>query len=304
VLTETPPEQGSSSEDPLDLTDVTPKQLKGVAGEAKTQVTVTLYWSEYYHGKWQPARTSDVNKPLALGDFPPSGSGAFDRTLLRLRSSKENPNELLVHVSYEASEDHFKLYDTHGLPVRAQDDSFEPALDISPIGQLPRSRSFAEAPEPFGITYFDPWAPAAEWTDERQVLGKGTLYEIVDPRHPVTEVFKAPFFLQDPRHVFFVTSRTSLVLVGEYLPIGISRPPLIAHAGLTLLVQPDYAWLPAKTLLLTDPGRPGVVDPSPVESFLKRDRHIHRAIGTTGTLSYGDRLIGPGGSVALGKNIR
>ena len=40
-------------------------------------VQAVLCWSEYYNGKWQPAKTSDVNNPVPLGPYVPAGAGAF-----------------------------------------------------------------------------------------------------------------------------------------------------------------------------------------------------------------------------------
>ena len=47
-------------------------------------VQAVLCWSEYYNGKWQPTKTSDVNQPLSLSEFPVTGPGSFDRSILRL----------------------------------------------------------------------------------------------------------------------------------------------------------------------------------------------------------------------------
>ena len=36
-----------------------------------------LCWSEYYNGKWQPAKTSDVDRPTLLGDVRSRRDDAF-----------------------------------------------------------------------------------------------------------------------------------------------------------------------------------------------------------------------------------
>jgi Neuraminidase-like domain len=45
-----------------------------------TQVTVqaALCWCEYYNGKWQPMKTSDLNRPTTIGSFDPTGDGSFE----------------------------------------------------------------------------------------------------------------------------------------------------------------------------------------------------------------------------------
>ena len=51
----------------------------------KVTVQAVLCWSEYYNGKWQPTKTSDVNRPTQPGQFPLDD--AFDRSTLRLSRS-------------------------------------------------------------------------------------------------------------------------------------------------------------------------------------------------------------------------
>ena len=45
------------------------------AGQGSVTVQAVLCWTEYYNGKWQPTKTSDVNLPTTIGNFDPSGSG-------------------------------------------------------------------------------------------------------------------------------------------------------------------------------------------------------------------------------------
>ena len=52
--------------------------------QAKNQVAISaiLCWSEFYNGKWQPTKTSDVNLPTSLSFFGNNGGGlgVFDAT--------------------------------------------------------------------------------------------------------------------------------------------------------------------------------------------------------------------------------
>ena len=187
-----------------------PSELQGVAGKATTRVTLTLYWSEHYHGKWQPARTSDVNKPVVLGEFSPLGDGAFDRASLTLRSSEGRSGELNVIVDYTgrtswASYQYFKLYNTHSLPIGG---THREGDDVRV--RTEREREFSESSDEndviFTVTYFDPSGRGAQQSFDRKILDKGVFYDIVRPRHYVAGIFEAPFFYQDRRHVFFVKS--------------------------------------------------------------------------------------------------
>ena len=73
-----------------------------------------LCWSEFYNGKWQPAKTSNVNLPTTL----------FNQTAIRLGVAVEG-DALRLHVGFEFFADtwpgSFLFYNTHSLPVRGED---------------------------------------------------------------------------------------------------------------------------------------------------------------------------------------
>jgi hypothetical protein len=45
----------------------------------------------------------------------------------------------------------------------------------------------------------------------------------------------------------------------------------------------------------------GVIDPAPMRRFVTEDANIHRGIGTTIGVMYGDRQIGPSGSISTAR---
>ena len=293
IIQESPPDQGESqSSGSLDMTSVTPSQLKGVAGEPRTRVRAALYWSEYVHRQWQPPRTSEVSRSLRLGDF---NAGDFDRTKIRLASSENRDGDLFVSVSYDGSEDrHYKLFNANSVPVRKR--KYLHQLDVpTPV----RGRGFSRKSSPFTVSYRDSSASGDNWNFDQKVLKSGELYEVMGPRHPLARLFDSPFFFQDRQHVFFVEPARSLVTVGGSLDIGVWKPPQDLVIDLPVLVEPEIIIPPEDFLLPPDLIRPGVVDPSPVESFLGRDRYVHRVMGTTGTVAFGGRVIGPGGSMTI-----
>jgi hypothetical protein len=267
----------------LEASELLPK------GDAKVRVNVNLYWSEYYNGKWQPPKTSDVNQPISFGEFPPAGDGAFDRAKLTL-ANDFSPDVLYIFVYYPGQPDQyrFELYNTHSLPVIGA-----PGTEV---GAITRGRSFSKEGPLLVATYHEPFSEGFS----REVLSKVELYDVVEPRHGVKDIFEAPFFFQDRRHAFFVRSVESTVSVAESGDIGIQLevakietpvvPPIIIEPG------PDDLELQEEIVFSPVVIQPGVVDPSPVESFLNQDVYIDQIMGTVGTVQYGDRLIGPGGS--------
>ena len=45
----------------------------------KVNVTAVLCWTEFYNGKWQPTKTSDINRPASLGSFRSNWTGVIGR---------------------------------------------------------------------------------------------------------------------------------------------------------------------------------------------------------------------------------
>ncbi|WP_169613701.1 neuraminidase-like domain-containing protein [Nodosilinea sp. P-1105] len=115
-------------------------------GDIKIKVTAMLNWSEYYHGKWQPVKTSDLNDPIRLGDdFTPSGSNAFVRAKTALHPIVYE-NLLLIDVWHSGKRcDSFLLYNTHSLPLYSNKSSFTVTQDIAQIGDRLNTRGMHQA---------------------------------------------------------------------------------------------------------------------------------------------------------------
>jgi hypothetical protein len=146
---------GNKTSDPvtkLSLNDLQQAGAVGAAQQVQGNVTVSavLCWSEYYNGKWQPQKTSDINRPTTIGTFDASGPGAFDpaRALLQLAPAtvadeyyslkyRETAppasilaNALVLGITWSPSvpvfmtpwfTGGFVLHNTHSLPVRWED---------------------------------------------------------------------------------------------------------------------------------------------------------------------------------------
>jgi len=105
---------------PTSATSIDPSQVIK-KNPVTVDVQAVLCWSEYYNGKWQPTKTSDVNQQLNIGNFAAAGDKTFNRAALMLRSSVNVPDELLIHVGYPGHDwKYFVLYNTHSLPVPMQ----------------------------------------------------------------------------------------------------------------------------------------------------------------------------------------
>jgi len=171
--------------------------VQDLAFRAAATLTVSLFWSEYYNGRWQSPRTSDPDRPIDLGaEFSVVG----DPHLLRLASDVEddrtgvrdslgiivlNPGEGGTGNSW------FRLHTTHSLPVRRQDDAG------GSVG-IPSERQFSGS-GPLVITYQDEgFHPLTVLRTTRWP------YRGIGPMHRLDDPHRAPFFFEDSRHVFYV----------------------------------------------------------------------------------------------------
>ena len=145
ILKQTPLDGGNPTNVAKDVDLASVKVSQIIVDQPKITVQALLCWSEYYNGKWQPTKTSDVNKPTTLReviliDSPAPGLGPtvgegklmaidvrfgpteFDRSTLTL-SAREIDDTLLINIRGIRGQgaSSFLLYNTHSLPVREED---------------------------------------------------------------------------------------------------------------------------------------------------------------------------------------
>ncbi|NDU72382.1 hypothetical protein GWI34_07050 [Actinomadura sp. DSM 109109] len=160
-------------------------------------LTVSLFWSEYYNGRWQSPRTSDPDRPIDLGaEFSVIG----DPLTLRLASDiktdgaglRDSLGIMVLNPTLLGTGDsHFRLYTTHSLPVRKQEDT-------AGAPGFPADRQFSSS-GPLVVSYSDD--PFHELTVLRTSQSP---YRAIAPMHRLKDPHRAPFFFQDRRHVFYV----------------------------------------------------------------------------------------------------
>lgn len=125
----------------------------------------------------------------------------------------------------------------------------------------------------------------------------------IEPRHSLQDQWHAPFFYEDSRHVFFVTTTEKLVSIGKHDRYGIEHnlgfmqlveiPPLILKTDLRKEVRPKF-WGNGGPI---GPDQ-GVIDSATIQRFVTEDAYIRQGIGTTGSVMFGDKKIGPSGAIA------
>jgi hypothetical protein len=262
----------------------------------KVTIQAVLSWSEYYNGKWQAAKTSDIDRPTDLGQFDPTGDQAFDRSALSL-SIPQNDDTLIVSIDmYHSPYSWFLLYNTHSLPVPFEEAQDQPIpLDLGP------GRFLGVDNGVFPITYHVT-AVSGPWLI-RDVLKYPLNFKTIAPLHPLKNTWDAPFFYDDRRNVFFVTTTEQQVFIWNYPWYGLldnpglerapSIPPIVFKPGPQIPVGPKF-WGDGAPVGVN----PGVVDLAPMQRFVTEDAFIRQGIGTPATVMYGNQQIGPAGGVS------
>ncbi len=129
--------------------------------------------------------------------------------------------------------------------------------------------------------------------------------QLRDRAVPVIESgWATPFFYEDSRHVFFVTTEEKQKSFGERVDYGVMIHPNSMRAVEVppLVVQVDSRKQKEIWPNFWGDGRPispdpGVIDAAPMRQFVTEDAYIRQGIGTTGVLTFGDQQIGPLGSI-------
>ncbi len=295
----TPPPKTPGGPEPK-LTDLTLSEVKTDAKNntdqnVKVTVQAVLCWSEYYNGKWQPAKTSDVNHPTTLEQVKPDPK-AFNRSNLRL-SVFEERDALRVSIDREGSSS-FLLYNTHSLPLREEDSPYN-----HHSFHYGESRSLNTSGKQFTINYSqripDILPPLCL---PRPILTNQIDNNAVGPQHRLQNAWDAPFFFEDSRHVFYVTTTEQQVPIPDYPDYGVTFNPsfkqVVKIPLLILQTDPRFQVGPK----FWGDGGPvgpdtGVIDPTRMQRFITEDAYIRQGIGTTAVVGYGDRQIGPSGAI-------
>jgi hypothetical protein len=119
----------------------------------------------------------------------------------------------------------------------------------------------------------------------------------IQPNHPVTgNAWDPPFLYEDARHVFYVTTSEQLVLLPIWNDFGAFLPSAQVRFDIPSMVFEPVKMVPDPVGPLAKQPGFGGIDPSPIQRFVTEDAYIQHAIGTLGTVRYGDAEIGLAGS--------
>lgn len=301
----TPP---ASSGDEDSLANTKPSALKTAAeADAAAQsapVSALLCYSEYRDNKWTPTKTSDKDQPLPLGTYPVLGSGAFDRRQLVLNvaflgESDDDDTQLFVRVTGPGvpTMAWFRLYNTHSNP------EINPPIYPIDLFTYDRRTLNTTDSDTFSITYVRHTYDFTTSDSETKTLDRSLLDTeladdlTVDPRQPLDDVWDAPFFYRDKRHVFYVTTVEKVVTLRDsnfYGPGAWNDA-----ASIPSLVFPIDRYKAG-----FDPGAPveagesmAVRNPGMMTKFVTEDAYVHTGLAAGGTVQFDGAQVGPSGAM-------
>jgi hypothetical protein len=269
------------------------------SGDPPVSVSVVLCWSEYYNGKWQPPKTSDVQSPAFLGVFSAQGSKAFDRSQLTIAIEVDGDDvdpaeKLWVFAAYPTGGTGFHLYNTHSNPVIMGQPDTHSIFDFPPEFRQVNRGNLNGAGDLTNI-YLKIQGGVVE--KDRKILSPVIPFRVTDSLHPRDHWFDTPFFFEDRRHVFYVTTSEQATYIRDFVDFGINVNERYREASVSGMVFRDDVPV-TKSRPSIAPGDPGVLDSQSIGRFVTEDAFISRGLASSRNVTYGNVEIGPAGAVS------
>jgi pSer/pThr/pTyr-binding forkhead associated (FHA) protein len=226
------------------------------SSQALSNIGAILCYSEYYNGKWQPAKTSDHDNPLVIEYF--ADYSRFDRTgclLWPWTSQVAGDDTLYLEVLTSLAEPRaptspaggapgFILYNTHSAPAQSgtltEDVPLAPPQSVRLLGGL-----WGALIAGYGV--FDPANPGQSVSTAFPVLDDGLPMSVIEAQPDVSDQWNIPFFFSDARNAFYVTTTASQLTWVHFNGLMMGETEAVASAkGISGIVE------------LTPPAVPGV----------------------------------------------
>jgi hypothetical protein len=155
------------------------------------------------------------------------------------------------------------------------------------------------------IDYSVSTGPDSE-TDIQRDLWKvtnGVPFGVTVPLQDLQNPWDAPFFVEDRRHVFYLTTQENPVWIPNYHDYGAARGSMMATMNLPPLLLATEQSSPIIPKFFGDggPNGPGVIDSGAVGRFVTQDAYIRQGLGSAGKVQFGGVQIGPSGAISNAK---
>ena len=281
------------------ILDKAQKRAEENAKNLKISVRAVLCWSEYYNGKWQGTKTSDINKPTNLGKFPVATADSFDRSQLKLSILEDsNSNTLRIYIfgtSIKLSS--FLLYNTHSLPIRGEDVGNDLSEFVIQLGiSFSEQRSLEINKEVnnqslnhqnFDITY----ARLGSNSFKKSIFKSSISANLTSTSFRIGTLWNAPFFYEDSRHVFYVSTKERSLPVPVFPYYGWIDPPTQVFQ-VEPVVEPPQPPIRDRSDFAIVNQQNTTLDTASLQRFVTEDAYIKKGIAIPGTIRYGDKDIG------------
>jgi hypothetical protein len=324
----------------MTVSDFNNSVSKSTAAATKGSVTaqVALCWAEYYNGKWQPTKTSDVSLPTTIGSFDQTGDGSFTavRNQLKIVPGQFTgtnpalaghtgpdipPDALILAITAPAGLEPwnagFILHNTNGavrfdeieLDFAVVQDGFWTGLRRLPLARMldlpPQHRRFSP---PLDVPYTGTSKPAhftvalqntsGSTVASADLLQASWLPRVTDSQPGLPGQWAAPFLYEDHRRLFYVTARQSAWWLPGTQVFG-QLPVTRAPIAATSLPPLVLPPRPAGTAA----GEAVAVDtagasPSAMQRYLAQTPGLRAALPLPAPVIYQGQVIYPAGSLA------
>ena len=333
------PSDGSSESGPISgwsLADVTSFTENSATGATNVTVKAVLCWSEFYNGKWQDMKTSDVDDPAIL-NIPATAVDRnleLDRNRIRIVVQpflQSVPSDALVLAILPPSDGSrpmipygpgFVMHNTHSLPTNSarvvpppprpgQGAAVSPSPLPAPLRTLTPSRRYIGdlSGGTFSIARYNTVSSIVSQTIDttQAVLGFAGSPRYVEPQIGPGDSTNWPFFYEDKRTLFYVSIQTSFVPYHAWTGFGATSVTLGTAAVSGVVSIPPLTTNPIPSLIPTgigpDPG-PDLIDPGRTESpgqvwtFERATPGLVAGLGGQAKFVFQGRLMGAVGGVA------
>jgi hypothetical protein len=279
--------------------------------QALSSIGAVLCYSEYYNGKWQPAKTSDHDNPLIMVDF--ADYSLFDRSQFMLwpwMSQDPSDDALYIELQWAGTEPRastgisagvgngFAVYNTHSAPVPWGQLTTEVTFATPQYVRLLASTTPTSDPPDIvvaGYGTFDPSNPGGNPFTGGFGLLAGTLpLSIIEAQPDVTDQWNIPFFFSDARNAFYVTTTATQISAAEFTGLMMGDAPAVDSEGAISGIAE-----------LATPSRPAVATaeigtPSGAQRVLGLSPGLRWVLAEGNTVQFNGSRIGFAGSEATG----
>jgi len=242
--------------------------IGSAADTAQTLSTIgaVLCYSEYYNGKWQPAKTSDHDNPLIINPF--ADYSKFDRSLIQLwpwMAADPNDGALYLQVLPYLAEPRvtanpssggqgFVVYNTHSAPVQWGQLGVTSVPFTAPQYVRNISATTGELLTAYGA--FNPSSPANSFTSFFEVLDGILPMSVVEAQPNVANQSSIPFFFSDARNAFYVTTTATQVSAADFTGLMMADAPAVNDTAAAISRLAGLATPPRPAGTMAEIGTP------------------------------------------------